>query len=243
MDDLGHKVIKCIDNALVKEREGIGQRSYLGASRLGDRCERAIQYEFLGFPSDEGRELTGRKLRIFEVGNQFEALALRWLRLAGFGIKIGGSSRQFGFSAANGRIKGHVDGIIMSVPDDIDIAVPALWECKSVNAKGWRELDKKGLADSYPTYAAQIALYQAYLSEDLHEISNNPALFMAINKDTQDIYLEMIPFNGKLAQEMSDRAVKIVIATEHNEILPRCTAKQDFFGCRFCNWSTRCWDK
>jgi hypothetical protein len=33
----------------------------------------------------------------------------------------------------------------------------------------------------------------------------NPALFTAINKDSQEIWFELVPFDGGLAQRMSDR--------------------------------------
>ncbi len=41
--------------------------------------------------------------------------------------------------------------------------VPALWECKTMNARNWRETVSKGVAVAKPVYAAQIALYQAYM--------------------------------------------------------------------------------
>lgn len=36
---------------------------------------------------------------------------------------------------AAGRIRGHVDGIIAAGPEGFGLAVPALWECKTMNAK------------------------------------------------------------------------------------------------------------
>ena len=39
----------------------------------------------------------------------------------------------------------------------------ALWECKSANAKNWRDIVKRGVTLAKPVYAAQIALYQAYM--------------------------------------------------------------------------------
>ena len=46
-----------------------------------------------------------------------------------------------------------------------------------------------------PIYAAQIALYQAYLG-----LTEAPALFTAINKDTCELWHELVPFDGALAQ-------------------------------------------
>jgi hypothetical protein len=97
-------------------------------------------------------------------------------------------------------------------------------------------LQKNGLAISKPVYAAQVAIYQAYL--DLHE---HPALFTAVNADTMEIYAELIPFDAALAQRMSDRAVRVITATEAQEQLPRAYLDPTHFECKFCAYAERCW--
>ena len=129
------------------------------------------------------------------------------------------------------------DGIIAAGPEGFGLAVPALWECKTMNAKNWRACVKDGVAKSKPVYAAQIAVYQSYLT--LHE---HPALFTAVNADTMEIYAELIPFDAGLAQRMSDRAVKVIQATEAGELLPRSFAESTHFECKFCAWAERCWN-
>ena len=109
-----------IDCALTAEREQQPKRTYLGASRLGVACDRALQFEFAGAPADPGRDFSGRLLRIFEVGHTLEDLAIRWLRLAGLDLHTRTrSGGQFGFSVCDGLIQGHVDGIITAAPDDL----------------------------------------------------------------------------------------------------------------------------
>src|SRR5690606_28951125 len=105
---------------------------------------------------------------------------------------------QFGFSVAGGRIRGHVDGIIAAGPEDFGLAVPALWECKTMNAKNWRACAKDGVTKSKPVYAAQIALYQAYMEGTVPGISVAPAVFTAINKDTAEMHHELVPFDADL---------------------------------------------
>jgi hypothetical protein len=231
-----------VDAALIAERDATPPRTYLGASRLGHACERALQFEFAGAPKDEGADFGGQTLRIFAIGHQLEDLAIRWLRAAGIDLvtqkRDGG---QFGFSVAGGRIRGHVDGIIADAPAGVGIRVPALWECKTMNAKNWRACVKDGVTVSKPVYAAQIAIYQAYMEPSVPEISAAPALFTAINKDTAELYHELVPFDADLAQRMSDRAVRILPATDAGELLPRIAAKRDFFECRFCAHAERCW--
>ena len=181
---IAERVNAAIDAALIAERDATPPRTYLGASRLGHDCERALQFEFAGAPKDEGADFGGQTLRIFEIGHQLEDLAIRWLRAAGIDLYTRKGNRpdgeQFGFSVAGGRIRGHVDGIIAAAPAPLGIGIPALWECKTMNAKNWRACVKDGVAVAKPVYAAQIALYQAYMEGTVPGISA-VSLLMAVN--------------------------------------------------------------
>lgn len=242
---IADRINTLVDAALIAEREATPPRTYLGASRLGHACERALQFEFAGAPKDEGADFGGQTLRIFEIGHQLEDLAIRWLRAAGIDLYTRKGNRpdgdQFGFSVAGGRIRGHVDGIIADAPAALGLRTPALWECKTMNAKNWRECVKEGVTVSKPVYAAQIAIYQAYMEATVPGISAAPALFTAINKDTAELHHELVPFDAALAQRMSDRAVRILQATDAGDLLPRIAASRDFFECRFCAHAGRCW--
>ena len=234
-----------IDTALEQDNAAQAPRSYLGGSRLGHACERALQFEYLQAPKDEGAGFDGRLLRIFAIGHALEDLAVAWLRGAGFQLFTRKGDQpdapQFGFSIVGGRIRGHVDGVLAGGPNIPGMAFPALWECKTMNAKNWRETVAKGVVASKPVYSAQIALYQAYMEGTVPGISGNPALFTAINKDTAELHHELVPFDGELAQRTSDRAVRILRATDAGELLPRMTSDPQFFECRFCPWKMRCW--
>ena len=242
---MAERINMLVDAALIAEREATPPRTYLGASRLGHACERALQFEFAGAPKDEGADFGGQTLRIFAIGHQLEELAIRWLRAAGIDLYTRKGNRpdgdQFGFSVAGGRIRGHVDGIIADAPAALGLRTPALWECKTMNAKNWRACVKDGVTVSKPVYAAQIAIYQAYMEATVPGISANPALFTAINKDTAELHHELVPFDADLAQRMSDRAVRILQATDAGELLPRIATSRDFFECRFCAHAKRCW--
>jgi hypothetical protein len=251
MLDFNHSASFCenlnnrIDVALVADEAAKKSRSYLGGSRLGVACQRALQFEYAKAPKDEGRGFDGQLLRIFAAGHLFEDLAIKWLKLTGFelfttkGNRPGGE--QFGFETAAGRIQGHVDGIIIGGPPEIEMSYPALWECKSMNDRSWKETVKKGVAISKPVYAAQIAVYQAYMEPQVEGISQNPALFTAINKNTAEIYHELVPFDGAMAQKMSDKGVRIIQTTEAGELLPRISRTATHFECKMCSYQDRCW--
>ncbi len=224
-----------VDAGLQAREQQQARRQYLGASRLGVSCERQLQYEYAQAPVDPGREFSGRILRIFERGHRMEDAFAHWLRAAGFILKTEGKDgQQFGFSVADGKLQGHCDGVFVGGPEGF--AYPALWECKALGSKSWNDLAKKGLAVSKPVYAAQVAIYQTYLG-----LFDHPAIFTAVNADSMEIYTELVPFDAALAQKMSDRAVRVIQATETGELLPRSFAQADHFECRFCSYAERCW--
>lgn len=242
--DITGALADAIDCGL-KARNGAERpRSYVSSSGLGRACLRQIQYDFLAVPKDEGQEFAPKTLRIFEAGHRGEDMVASWLRLAGFDLRTErADGRQFGFTTLSGRFKGHIDGCLVDGPVAMDY--PALWETKALGASSWKDTVKRGVAVSKPVYAAQIALYQAYL--DLP----NPALFTALNRDTQEIYAELLPFDAALAQRMSDRAVTVVQASDAQEWLPREVAEPTSVVCKGgmaaghwhppCAWAQTCW--
>lgn len=227
---LGH----LIDAAIQAENAKQVPRDYLGASRVGESCLRKLQYEYFNTPRDKPFE--GRILRIFHRGHQGEEWMIRWLRMAGFDLRTeraGGG--QFGFVAAGGKLRGHADGVFIGGPDEFG-PWPRLWECKHLGAKGWNKLEKEKLKKAYPVYYAQVQLYMAYF-----QLTENPALFTALNADSMEIYAEDVPFDGAHAQEASDKAVNVIAACAAGEMLPRVAEREDWFECKFCDYAVRCW--
>ena len=123
----------------------------------------------------------------------------------------------------------------MAGPQVPDLIYPAIWEHKALGAKGWRAIERDGLTGLYHVYAAQVALYQAYLD------CTNPALFSVLNADTCERLNFLVPFDAQLAQVTSDRAVMVIEATRAGELLPRVTDNPDNWKCRGCAHFIRCW--
>jgi len=229
------RVNALIDAALVARNRRQQQRDYLGGSRIGEPCARKLVYEVTHTPKDEGRDFDGAILRIFDAGHQFETLSIRWLRGAGFDLRTErADGGQFGFEAAGGKLRGHIDGVIVAGPD-VGLRWPVLWEHKALNAKSWNDLVKRGLRASKPVYFAQVQLYMGYLELET-------ALVTALNKDTEALHHEAVGFDPPCAQALSDKAVDILRAAEAGELPPRIAAAQDFYLCRMCAYAERCWE-
>lgn len=241
---VGTAVNSAIDAALTARNRVQPPRHYVSSSGLGRECLRQIQYDYLAVPKDEGREFEPKTLRIFEAGHRCEDIVASWLRAAGFDLRTHGrGGKQFGFSALDGRFRGHIDGCLVAGP--APMAFPALWENKALGAAPWKEVVKKGVVLARPVYAAQIALYQAYMELP------NPALFTALNRDTFELHCELVAFDAALAQSASDRAVSIVTASDAQELLQRAAVNRSSAVCRGgwahgewhgpCAWQDRCW--
>jgi hypothetical protein len=232
---VGASINALIDAALVRANRAQPPRDYLGASRIGEPCLRKLAYEFNHTRKDAGSDFDGAILRVFEAGHRFEELTIEWLRDAGFDLrtrKRDGS--QFGFSVAGGRLRGHIDGVIIDGPD-IGMRWPALWEHKALNARSWTDLVKRGLRASKPIYFAQVQFYMGYM--DVQQ-----TLFTVLNKDSQQLFHEIVLFDPAEAQLLSDKAVDILRAVDAGELPPRVAANADFYLCQSCEYAKRCWE-
>lgn len=233
--EAGLRINALIDGALETANRAQPPRSYLGGSRVGEPCARRLAYEVTHTPVDDGQGFSGRLLRIFEVGHQFEDLTIRWLQAAGFDLRTRErDGRQFGFSIAGGRIRGHIDGVIVASPE-VGLPLPALFEHKTLNQKSWTDLVKRGAQSSKPIYYAQCQLYMAYMEL-------GAALLTAMNKNTQELCHEIIPFEPAEAQRLSDKAALILRAVVAAELPPRIARAPDFYLCRMCPYARRCWE-
>jgi hypothetical protein len=227
-DTLNH----LLDEALQRSHQNQPKRTYLGASRLGEHCARKLQYEFLQTPTDQS--FSGQQLRTFAIGHHLETLVIKWLKEGGFDVRTrNNAGEQFSFSVANNRVSGHIDGVIVAGPEGY--AYPALFECKTMNTRSWKDTVKHGVATSKPLYFAQVQLYMAYM-----QLTEAPALLTALNKDTSELYHEWIPFDAGVAQHYSDRAVQILQACDAGEMLPRLSSDSCFFACKWCAYKKTC---
>jgi hypothetical protein len=229
------QVTALVDAGMQQARARQSERQYLGASRLGVACERALQFEYAKAPGrprarHPGPDAAHLRARPCHGGLHGRVAAGRGFRPAHpqgrrRAVRLLGGR----WSPAGPRRRRHrrrPRGLRLSRA--LGEQVPG----QQVLARA----GEKGLAVSKPVYAAQVAIYQAYL--ELHE---HPAIFTALNADTMEIYTELVPFDAALAQRMSDRAVKVITATEAGELLPRAFHDSTHFECRMCAWQDRCW--
>jgi PD-(D/E)XK nuclease superfamily len=227
---LSEELINTAVNVLIEKAESYekNERQYLGASSIGSKCLRKIQYDWWVDPVH-----LSRTRDIFRRGLLIEELSRQHFIRAGFKFA---PRERLGFCAADGLFRGHADGIITDGPDLGGAGYPCIWEHKCLGAKGWRALERDGLLKAYPQYAAQVWIYQAYL-----DVAAHPAIFTAVNADTMERLHLLLPFDAEQAQAWSDRAVAVIRATAAGELLPRGFDDPADWRCKVCSHRARCW--
>jgi len=236
--DISPAITAALDEGLVTWREKEPPRKYLGASLIGHFCERYLGYQFHKVPSDEP-QFEGKTYRVFDMGHDGEERMAEYLRYAGFDLRTHrADGRQFGWAAGKNaegedQIKGHIDGIILDGRQIVGLSYPCIWENKALSSKSWKDTVDKGVKESKPVYYAQLQINAAYLDVQT-------SLFTAMNRDTGEIYAEVVAFDARHAQELSDKAVRVVTSSNPEE-LPQGGHGTTDFRCKWCAWRMTCW--
>jgi len=238
--DISLELSELLDQALVAKRESEPPRMYLGASLIGHFCERYLGYQFHKAPPDEP-QFDGRIFRVFDMGHDGEERMAEYIRLAGFDLRTHREDgRQFGWGAGKNedgqdQIKGHIDGVIVDGPQIVGLHYPCIWENKALSNKSWKDTKDKGVRSSKPVYFGQMQINAAYLDVPT-------SLFTAMNRDTGEIYAEVVEFDARHAQELSDKGVRVVKSRSPDE-LPQGGHGPTDYRCKMCSWRVTCWEK
>ncbi len=235
---LSDRINLLIDESIFLEHAWEPTREYLGLSVIGHACDRHVQFQFLTTKKEiPGVSFDAKTRRIFDRGHTYEAKARKWLQDAGFVFY----PDPAGISDFDGKLKGHVDGVIIGFalngsPRPSPIPLPALWECKALGAKGWRQLEKDGLQKYSSTYWAQIHSYMGYFQLKY-------CLFTAVNADTMELLHFLVEFDAQEFEITKAKAARVFTATDLGELLPRCTQDPAYYLCAYCPFREICWKK
>jgi hypothetical protein len=222
-----NSTLKSIDEAIAANHQGRRQNR-LSGGQIGKPCERAIFYDFRWVTPPE--TFSARTLRIFESGHIAETRVIKWLRDAGLNVEDRNpeTGDQFEYTSCDGHFVGKLDGIVTGVKEAPK--TPHVLEIKSMNDKNFSQLKKHGLAVAKPEYLAQIQSY-------LHISGHTRALFIAVNKNDDELYSERLHYDAAHATALMARAERIKAA---NEPLAKLTEDPQAFICRFCSSAPVC---
>ncbi len=214
------KVIPHIGDAYRSTEEG--PRTHMGASVIGGDCPRAIWY---GFRWVHKANFPGRVLRLFNRGHLEEARFIAMLLMIGCEVyQQDANGKQFRISHADGHFGGSGDGVAIGLPD-LPPGTAALCEFKTHGDKSFKELVDKGMRGSKLEHYVQMNIY-------MRKMGLAAGFYLAVNKNTDELYGEIITLDIEIADQFLDRGEKLIYASEPPS---RISESPGFWKCRFCN--------
>ncbi len=196
------------------------------SSEIGS-CGRKISYSMLGYA---GEETDGHAYRIFNMGDLVEANLIKELRTAGFSV-TDCAPTQRRVVIRHPFISGKIDGIITGRTGGVQTT--RLLELKSMNDRGFKELQAKGVQLAQPSYYLQIQSY-------LFALGLDEATILVDAKNDQKLYEETV---------ISDPLV-LADSFLHLQYVRECVgvgelAEPEYFKktdwrCRFCAFAPLC---
>lgn len=241
------QVLPHIGDAYREEEDGF--RGHLGASIVGQECPRSIWYSFRWATKSH---FSAQMLRLFNRGHLEEGRFIALLLTIGCEVfQQDEYGKQFRISHSDGHVGGSGDGVVLGIPD-LPPTTPALGEFKTHNLKSFEELagdnwraycealidpDKpranftgKGVREAKTAHYVQMQVY-------MRKMGLAVALYVAVNKNTDEIYCELVPLNSSLADQFLDRGDKLVWMEQPPA---KINASPGFYKCRFCDHRPVC---
>ena len=203
-----------------------GNRPHLGASLIGRACERQLWYTFRWV---DDKKFSGRMLRLFETGQLEEARIVRNLRRIGIEVhETSPDGKQWRVTDIGGHFGGSMDGAGAGFPE-----APKTWhvlEFKTHGEKSFKELVAKRVQAAKPEHWAQMQVYMGYTGMER-------AMYIAVNKNTDELYTERLDFDPVEFARLKARAERVVRAAE-----PPLKISEDpsWFVCKFCDFHAHC---
>lgn len=238
------KVIPHMGDAFRQGEEG--HRGHMGASVIGGECARAIAY---GWRWVTKKKHPGRIVRLFNRGHLEEARFIALLLSIGCEVyQQDAEGNQFRISHASGHFGGSGDGVAINIPDLLPDQATLL-EFKTHGEKSfielagkleeWRKHIEAPRKAAFTGKGVKDAKYEHYVQMQIYmrKMGLASALYMAVCKNTDDIYAEIVPLDSATADEYLSRGEKLI---EMQALPNRINSSPGFYKCRFCDHRPVC---
>lgn len=224
------RVLPHMTDAYRQDEDGV--RSHLGASIVGQECDRALAYDWMWASAEPPRgrknepqpDAEARMLRLWNRGHLEEGRLIALLLAAGVQVyQQDSEGNQFRIAAFGGHFGGSLDGIAMGCPD-LPIGVPCLLEFKTHSGKSFLDLVEQGVRLAKPQHYAQMQLYMGKRGLQY-------ALYCASCKDDDELYFEIVMYDGVTDANYLERARSIIF---NSTLPPRLRgASPSYFHCKY----------
>ena len=227
------RLLEDIDNYCATAYDS-GHRDHLGASLIGHSCARYLWYTFRWCFHEVH---SGRQQRLFNRGHREEARFVEWLKGIGAQVwthetpdvynergEIVIEGSQYRISGVGGHFGGSLDGIAI-LPERYGISEPVLLEFKTNGTgAGFNKLASHGMAFAKPHHFAQTSTYG-------YKYDLKFAAYFNINKNDDNLYVELVKLDHRLGAQMEAKAERIITAQEPP---PRLSNTPTYYECGWC---------
>lgn len=204
-------------------------RSHMGASQIGDECARKIWYNFRWATLPN---FSGRMLRLFNRGHLEEGRFIAMLLMIGVQVyQQDENGKQFRITDHHGHFGGSGDGVAVGVPD-LEPGQPCLLEFKTHNSKSFSKLVADGVREAKPEHFTQMNMYMRKMGLPI-------ALYAAVNKDDDQLHMELVHLQPELADFQSEKAGRLIFMESPP---PRISNTASYYKCRFCDHRPVCFN-
>jgi len=199
-------------------------REHLGASLIGHHCDRFL---WLTFRWAASPQFGGRVLRLFGTGKREEERVYEELRAIGIELHTEDNGKQISCRDGTGHFGGSLDGIGRGF---VEGKTWAVIEIKTANDKAFTALKAKGVQAEKPQHYAQMQTYMGMMELDR-------AMYICVNKNTDDLHTEWVHFNKETYRDLLVRAERTIRRTT-----PADKISQDptHWLCKMCDMYKKC---
>lgn len=241
------RILPHMDDAYRADEEPF--RSHMGASLIGGECARAVWY---GWHWVTRAKFGGQQLRLFNRGHLEEARFLAMLQMIGCQTaNQDANGKQYRISGGGGHFGGSGDGMAYGLPD-VNLGQVVLLEFKTHNDKSFEKLAGKGWAayldalyegrqgvfngagvrEAKPQHYTQMQIY-------MRKMGYAVTLYAAVNKNNDQVYMELVMLNEEHADAYIDLAENLVLMDEPPR---KAGTNPGCWTCKFCDHKPVCFN-
>lgn len=139
------------------------------------------------------------------------------------------AGKQFRISAHDGHFGGSLDSVIRGCPD-VAPGLAILGEFKTHNEKSFEKLEKDGVRSAKFEHFVQQQVYMGGYQLPA-------SLYLGVNKNNDELYGEIIPFDPEQYRKFVDRGRLVVLAATPP---PKCNPSPGWWKCKWCDHRAVC---
>ena len=233
LPEIEDRTLKAVDAALEAEQES-RPRNYLGASAIGDVCDRKL---WLNFRWVKRGFIEAAGLRRINDGHRGELVLADMLRKV-VGLDLSTEKEpgvQHSFEAIGGHFRGNCDGLLTGLIQDPDTLY--VWECKVINDIKYKKLvslkmksEKDALKNWDYVYYAQAQIYMHFFNAPKHYLT-------AASAGVRDITSVVTEYDQAEAEKFIEKAKRIIFAPRP---AGKISSDPAWHECKYCSFHSMC---